>query len=138
MKYKISLQITIQYMTVWYLKMQYITVIYLTIQCNIVQYSTIHYYIVQYISIYYIESTIWYNILFSFISMLSLISHHLRQLQSSVLTPELLHNPGSTYRIWNNGQIFMFKVSERPFQSSRHDEIICRWHHNPPGSENLN
>ena len=69
-------------MTVWYLTMQYIIVIYLTIQCNIVQYSTIHYYIVQYISIYYIMCTIWNNILFSFISMLSLISHHLRQLYS--------------------------------------------------------
>ena len=32
----------------------------------------------------------------------------------------------------------MFKVSKRPYQSSRHNEIICRWRHNPPGDENLN
>ena len=25
----------------------------------------------------------------------------------------------------------MFKVSKQPYQSSQHDEIICRWRHNP-------
>ena len=29
----------------------------------------------------------------------------------------------------------MFKVSKRLYWSSRHDEIICRWRHNPPGGE---
>ena len=41
-------------------------------------------------------------------------------------------------RIWNNRRILMFKVSKQPYQSSWHDEIIYRWHNNPPGGENLN
>ena len=34
-------------------------------------------------------------------------------------------------RFWNNGQILTFKVSKRPYPSSPHDEIICRWRHHP-------
>ena len=37
-----------------------------------------------------------------------------------------------------NGRILMFKVSKRPYQSSRNDEIIFRWLHNPPGGEKWN
>ena len=59
-------------------------------------------------------------------------------LRSSVPPPELLHAPSSAYISWNNGRILMFKVSKQPYQSSRHDEIICRWRHDPTGGENLN
>ena len=33
------------------------------------------------------------------------------------------------YKISNNGRILMFKVSKWPYQSPRHDRIICKWHH---------
>ena len=52
-------------------------------------------------------------------------------LHSSILfrssIPELLHHPGSAYIFWNNRRIFMFKVSKRPYQSSRYDRIIGKW-----------
>ena len=51
---------------------------------------------------------------------------------------QILHPTCSAYISWNNGRILMFKVSKWPYWSSRHDEIICRWRHNPPGGENLN
>ena len=76
-----------------------------------------------------------------FYSRSSFLSYPLRQLYSVPFlrsVPELLHHPGSAYIFWNNGRILMFKVSKRPYRSARHDEIIFRWHHNPPGGENLN
>ena len=42
------------------------------------------------------------------------------------------------YRFWTNGRFLMFKVSKWLYRSVRHDEIIFRWRHNPPGGENLN
>ena len=51
---------------------------------------------------------------------------------------KILHPTCSAYISLNNGPILMFKVSKRPCRSSLHDEIICRWRHNPPGGENLN
>ena len=57
---------------------------------------------------------------------------------SSVCLSQILHLTCSAYISWNNGQILMFKVSKRPYQSSWHDEIIYRWRHNPSGGENLN
>ena len=56
----------------------------------------------------------------------------------SVCPSQILHPTCVAYISWNNGQILMFKVSKWPYRSSRHDEIICRWRHNPPGGENLN
>ena len=44
---------------------------------------------------------------------------------------QILHLTYSAYISWNNGRILMFKVSKRPYRSSQHDEIICRWRHNP-------
>ena len=69
-----------------------------------------------------------------------LLSYPLRQLcsSSSSSDPKLLHAPGSAYIFVNNGRILMFKVSKRLYRSARHDEIIFRWCHNPPGGENLN
>ena len=55
-----------------------------------------------------------------------------------VCLSQILHPTCSAYISWNNGRILMFKVSKWPYQSSWHDEIICRWRHNPPGGENLN
>ena len=58
---------------------------------------------------------------------------------SSVCPPsKILHLTCSAYISLNYGRILMFKVSKRPYRSFRHDEIICRWRHNPPGGENLN
>ena len=52
--------------------------------------------------------------------------------------PELLHTPCSAYISSQNGRILMFKVSKGPYRCSQHDEIICKWRHDPPGGENLN
>ena len=57
---------------------------------------------------------------------------------SSSVPPELLHAPGSAYIFWNNGRIFMFKVSKRLYRSARRDGIIFRWHHKPPGGDKWN
>ena len=35
----------------------------------------------------------------------------------------------SICKIWNSGQILMFKVSRQPYRSARHDRIICSWNH---------
>ena len=51
---------------------------------------------------------------------------------------QILHPNCSAYISLNYGWILMFKVSKRPCWSSRHDKIICRWRHHPPGGENLN
>ena len=48
---------------------------------------------------------------------------------------QILHPTCSAYISWNNGRILMFKVSKWPYRSSRNDEIICRWRHNPPGGK---
>ena len=57
---------------------------------------------------------------------------------SSLFFPFSCSHPGSTYRIWNNGQILMFKVSKRPYRSPRHDRIICKWRHCPLGGQKWN
>ena len=44
----------------------------------------------------------------------------------------------SVYRIWINGQIFMFKVSKQPYQSTWHDRIIGKWCHCLPGGQKCN
>ena len=39
------------------------------------------------------------------------------------------------YRIWNNRQILMFKVSKWPYRSCQHDRIICMWCHYIPSGQ---
>ena len=46
--------------------------------------------------------------------------------------------PSSGYRIWNNRQILTFKVSKPPYQSAKHDRMICKWCHYPPGGQKWN
>ena len=42
------------------------------------------------------------------------------------------------YRIWNNRQILMFKVSKLPYQSPPHDRITCKRCHFLHGGQKLN
>ena len=44
----------------------------------------------------------------------------------------------ATNKIWNNGGIMMFKVSEWTYWCASQDGIIFRWYYNPPGGEKLN
>ena len=53
-------------------------------------------------------------------------------LTSPTPPPELLHHPSSAYRIWNNGQILMLKVSKQQHRSPWYDRINCKWHHYLP------
>ena len=50
-------------------------------------------------------------------------------------TPHFFH---TTYKIWENGRIFTFKLSKQPCWCVWHDRIIFKWYHNTPGSENFN
>ena len=48
-------------------------------------------------------------------------------LRCSIPLLDLLQPPSSVYRIWNNGWIWTFKMSKRPYQSLLHDRTICKW-----------
>ena len=61
-----------------------------------------------------------------------------RRMGASVRGSQILHLTCSASISWNKGRILMFKVSKWPYQSSQHDDIICRWCHNPSGGENMN
>ena len=91
---------------------------------------------------YNVETVYWRVILQDYI--LHITSNIILEGVRSVFRPpsvrpsQILHLTCSAYISWNNGRILMLKVSKWPYWSFRHNEIICRWRHNPPGGENLN